>query len=39
VARRGEPREVRLSWNARSDEGFVRAHITREGGSGRSARS
>ncbi|MGH7338341.1 MAG: fibronectin type III domain-containing protein, partial [Myxococcota bacterium] len=23
------PREVRLSWNARADEGFVRAHITR----------
>ena len=32
-------REVRLSWNARADEGFVRAHITRTSGLGRSARS
>jgi fibronectin type 3 domain-containing protein len=26
------PNEVRLSWNARSDEGFVRAHVTRTTG-------
>ncbi len=25
------PSEVRLAWNARPDEGFVRAHITRSG--------
>jgi hypothetical protein len=23
------PQEVRLSWNARTDEGFMRAHLTR----------
>ena len=28
------PREVRLSWNARTDEGFVRAHVTRASGLG-----
>jgi fibronectin type 3 domain-containing protein len=28
---RANAQEVRLAWNARSDEGFVRAHITRAG--------
>jgi fibronectin type 3 domain-containing protein len=32
---RAGPHEVRLSWNARSDEGFVRAHVTRKSAFGK----